>query len=145
MRIYIGFLSAYNAGDLGWFQHWEDPLEKGKTTHSSILAWRIPWTEEPDGLQSLGSKRARQNWITNTFTLSLATVPRKFWPRSIPDLAPMGPSNCWVNIGSWRGPRQACICCLLLPVTVQWSVWAKRWCLLLSIYVEAFISSSLGL
>ena len=29
---------------------WEDPLEKGTTTHSSILAWRIPWTEEPDGL-----------------------------------------------------------------------------------------------
>ena len=32
----------------------EDPLEKGMATHSSILAWRIPWTEEPDGLQSLG-------------------------------------------------------------------------------------------
>ena len=34
---------------------WEDPLEKGMVTHSSILAWRIPWTEEPGGLQSLGS------------------------------------------------------------------------------------------
>ena len=33
---------------------WEDPLEKGKATHSSILAWRIPWTEEPGALQSLG-------------------------------------------------------------------------------------------
>ena len=33
---------------------WEDPLEKEMATHSSILAWRIPWTEEPDGLQSLG-------------------------------------------------------------------------------------------
>ena len=33
---------------------WEDPLEKGMATHSSILAWRIPWTEEPGGLQSLG-------------------------------------------------------------------------------------------
>ena len=33
---------------------WEDPLEKGKTTHSSILAWRMPWTEEPGGLQSMG-------------------------------------------------------------------------------------------
>ena len=32
---------------------WEDPLEKGKTTHSSILAWRMPWTEEPGGLQSM--------------------------------------------------------------------------------------------
>ena len=36
---------------------WEDPLEKKMATHSSILAWRIPWTEEPDGLQSMGSQR----------------------------------------------------------------------------------------
>ena len=35
----------------------EDPLEKGMATHSSILAWRIPWTEEPHGLQSMGSER----------------------------------------------------------------------------------------
>ena len=35
----------------------EDPLEEGMATHSSILAWRIPWTEEPDGLQSVGSQR----------------------------------------------------------------------------------------
>ena len=35
----------------------EDPLEKGMATHSSILVWRIPWTEEPNGLQSLGSQR----------------------------------------------------------------------------------------
>ena len=36
---------------------WEDPLEEGKATHSSILAWRIPQTEEPGGIQSIGSKR----------------------------------------------------------------------------------------
>ena len=36
---------------------WEDPREKGMTTHSSILAWRIPWTEEPGGLPSMGSQR----------------------------------------------------------------------------------------
>ena len=39
----------------------EDPLEKGTATHSSILAWRIPWTEEPGGLQSTGSQRVGQN------------------------------------------------------------------------------------
>ena len=38
---------------------WEDPLEEGIATHSSILAWRIPWTEEPGGLQSMGSQRVR--------------------------------------------------------------------------------------
>ena len=36
---------------------WEDPLQKGLATHSSILAWQIPWTEEPGGLQSMGSQR----------------------------------------------------------------------------------------
>ena len=42
-----------------WVQSlsWEDPLEKGMATHSSIPAWKIPWTEEPGGLQSMGSQR----------------------------------------------------------------------------------------
>ena len=39
----------------------EDPLEKEMVTHSSILAWRIPWTEEPGGLQSTGSQRVRHD------------------------------------------------------------------------------------
>ena len=39
----------------------EDPLEKTMATHSSILAWRIPWTEEPGGLQSMGSQRLGHN------------------------------------------------------------------------------------
>ena len=42
---------------------WEDPLEKEKATHSSILAWRIPWTEEPGGLQSMVSQRVRLDYI----------------------------------------------------------------------------------
>ena len=42
--------SACNAGDLGSILGWEDPLEEGMATLSSILAWRIPWTEEPGGL-----------------------------------------------------------------------------------------------
>ena len=40
---------------------WEDPLEEGMVTHSSILAWRISWTEEPSGLQSLGLQRVRHD------------------------------------------------------------------------------------
>ena len=54
-------------GSLGW----QNSLEKGMATHSSILAWRIPWTEEPGGLQSTGSQRARHNWATNTHTPGL--------------------------------------------------------------------------
>ena len=43
-------------------------VEKGTATRSSILAWRIPWTGEPGGLQSMGSQRVRYNCVTNTFT-----------------------------------------------------------------------------
>ena len=46
---------------------WEDSLEKRMATHSSILAWRIPWTEEPGGLQSMGSLRVSQDWAAVTF------------------------------------------------------------------------------
>ena len=63
-RIQPGFYSpshvptaVCNVGDLGW----EESLEKGMATHSSILAWRIPWTEEPGGLQSIGSQRVGHN------------------------------------------------------------------------------------
>ena len=48
-----------------WVQSlgWEDPLEKGKATHSSILAWKIPWTEEPGRLQSMGLHKSRARLI----------------------------------------------------------------------------------
>ena len=42
----------------------EDPLEKEMSIHSSILAWRIPWTEEPGGLQSMGLQRVGHDWVT---------------------------------------------------------------------------------
>ena len=53
--------SACNAGDPGWILGWEDPLEEEMATHSSILAWEIPWREEPGRLQSMGSQRAGHN------------------------------------------------------------------------------------
>ena len=59
---------------------WEDPLEKGVATHSSTLAWRIPWTEEPGELQSIGSQKSRK-WLsarmcahTHTLTHSVSTL-----------------------------------------------------------------------
>ena len=48
----------------------EDPLEKEMATHSSILAWRLPWTEEPGRLQSMGSQRVGHNKATITHTVS---------------------------------------------------------------------------
>ena len=53
-----GKKSLNNAGDQVRFLDWEDTLEKEMATHSSILAWKIPQTEELDGLQSMGSQRA---------------------------------------------------------------------------------------
>ena len=52
---------TYNAGNLCLIPEWEDPLEKGMATHSIILAQRIPWTEEPGMLQSMGLQRVKHN------------------------------------------------------------------------------------
>ena len=54
-----------------WSLGWEDPLEKGMAAHSSILAWRISWTEEPGGLHSMASQRVRHNSEPLTLSLSL--------------------------------------------------------------------------
>ena len=48
-----------------WSLGWEDPLEKEMATHSSILAWKIPWIEEPGGLQSIGLQRVGHDWGTS--------------------------------------------------------------------------------
>ena len=53
-------------GDLGLIPGLEDPLEKEMATHSSILAWEIPWTDESGGLQSMGSQRVRHNLTTKS-------------------------------------------------------------------------------
>ena len=53
---------------------WEDPLQKGMATHSRILAWRIPWIEEPGGLQSVGLQRVRQDLATEPACTSLLRI-----------------------------------------------------------------------
>ena len=55
----------------------EDPLEEGMATHASILAWRIPRTEEPGGLLSMGLRRVRHDRATNAFTSLLQTINRR--------------------------------------------------------------------
>ena len=56
----------------------EDPLEKEMVTHSSILAWEIPWTEEPGGLQSMGPQRVRSDWATEQ-QIDVWHVKRLIW------------------------------------------------------------------
>ena len=55
----------------------EDPLEKGMAAHSNILAWRIPWTEEPGGLQSMESQRTGHDWGTKTHSIYAKSTKRK--------------------------------------------------------------------
>ena len=61
-------------GDPGLISGWENPLEKGMATHSSILAWRIPWTEEPGQLQSMGSQESDTTEQLTLFTSRLIIV-----------------------------------------------------------------------
>ena len=98
-----------------WVQSlgWEDPLEKGKATHSNILAWRIPWTVESMRLQ-----RVRQDWATFTFTFIIGykfheVRTRSTWLTILPTAPPSVPRTCcylmcvcWVSkrMKEWRHP-----------------------------------------
>ena len=80
IKIYIGLWGSQvvrvvknppaNAGDInkGSIPDQEDPLEEGMATHSSILVWRIPWTEEPSSLQSMGLQKVGDNWSNLAYT-----------------------------------------------------------------------------
>ena len=74
-----------------WSLGWEDPLEKEMATHSSILAWRIPWMEELGGLQSMGSQRVRHNWGSSVHFTSILIGD---WSK--------GESIGWDELGDWN-------------------------------------------
>ena len=81
----------------------EDPLEKEVATHSSILAWRIPWTEEPGGLQSMESHRARHDWATHTHTHTLSlslSLSLHLSPSPLPFYLPWSflREACWASV-----------------------------------------------
>ena len=78
----VGTESSWNAGDQVQSLSREDPLEKGMATCSSILIWRIPWTEEPDGLQSMRSQSVRHDWmtkLTHTSTYITSSLSIQYW------------------------------------------------------------------
>ena len=62
-----------------WSLGWEDPLEKEMATHSSILAWRIPWMGEPGRLQSTGSQRVGHDWATSLTHFGLLEAAHNLW------------------------------------------------------------------
>ena len=95
-----------------WVLSGEDPLEKGMATHSNILAWRIPWTEESGGLQSIGLQRVRHDWVTFTFF---------HFTHELPPSTP-----------HWR-------CSWLFP-TLHWSCDTKNKVEILCVYMTQFSS-----
>ena len=98
---------------------WGDPLEKEMATHSSILAWKIPWTEEPDGLQSNGSQS--QTWLnmsTESIVLVLVSVFSSVFSLTFWCLEQSRHSNhCWAN-----GDKSQ------RPVSLEQSEWERESC-----------------
>ena len=81
----------------------EDALKKGIASHSSILACRILWTENPDGLQSMGLQRVRHDWAINTHSLFITSATREAWQ----------PRDHQSNVASPGFPNSSSHCALL--------------------------------
>ena len=84
---------------------WEDPLEKKMATHSSTLAWKIPWMEGPGKLQSTGSQRVWHNWATSLSLFFNNSADRKYWKKwdikhklSLTGPSTMSPSLCCTKL-----------------------------------------------
>ena len=123
---------------------WEDPLEEGMAPHSSILAWRIPWTEEPGKLQSMGLKRVRHDWsnlahiyfIFCSVQFSRPVVSDSSRPHESQHARPPCPSPTPRGHSDSRPSSQWCrpaISCSVVPFSsYPWSLPASesfpRWC-----------------
>ena len=112
--------------------------EKEMATHSSTLAWRNPWTEELDGLQSMGLQRVRHSWATNTFTFEGREPARINWESSAVS------TRLWVH---WlvktglRGASKVSITVSLFTNTFTFMVWVKG----LTSFFRMWLSSCLTL
>ena len=98
-------------------------LEKGMATHSNILAWKFPWTEEPGRLQSLGSQRVWHDWATNTHTIGNHSSPERpisVW-RSSPPCVEMSPVLLELFQPRWE------LLEALLTVGLGHSTWVSLW------------------
>ena len=91
----------------------EDPLEKEMATHSSILAWKIPWTEDPGRLQSMGSQRVRHNWATSLSDCHSTYKLNKLGDNIQPWCIPFAILN-----QSWHCSMSGSNCCFLSCIQV---------------------------
>ena len=110
---------------------WEDPLEKGMATHSSICAWRIPWTEKPGGLQSTGFHRVGQDWSTlaqmhtTLIVKHLDLLLWRYFERFIPRVIGENPLiKIFLYIHSYFQSELLFFSFLLfVSLTTLWSIW----------------------
>ena len=82
-----------------WSLGWEDSLQKVMATHSSVLAWKVPWTEEPGMLQSMGSLRVGHDWATSLSLFTFMHWRRKWQPT--PVFLP-GESHGWWSLAGYN-------------------------------------------
>ena len=116
---------------LVWFLGWEDPLEREMATHSSRIAWRMSWTEQPGRLQSIGSQRVGHDWAT--FILPLVPcVPRRMpgwmtseWMKRRPKNKMKNLQNCWSWKATFRKLRSKPHNWMIALYDTQ-SYWSKR-------------------
>ena len=102
---------------------WEDPLEKEMAIHSRTIAWKIPWTEEPGRLQSMGSQRVRHNWVTSLIhSLTGASLVAQL-VKNLPAM-----QETWAQSLGWEDPLEkgkathSSILAWRIPwTTVHWS------------------------
>ena len=122
--------SACSAGDPGSIPGSGDPLEKEMATHSSILAWKIPWTEKTGSLQSVGSQRVRHDWVTSLDFTSYIYISGKFGVCAKLlqlCLTLCDPIQC--------SPLGSSVCGILQPRILEWvampssrgSSWCRGW------------------
>ena len=114
---------------------WEDPLEKEMATHSTILAWEIPWTEEPGGLQSMGLQRAGHDWATKQ--------EQQTFMKSMNHSLPWNPWNVfhhslyWMKYVKHRYIIYMCVCvcvCVYVPYEGTKSSLVNDWTHFLAVF-----------
>ena len=112
----------------------DDSLEKKMATHSSILAGRIPWTEEPGRLQSMGSQRVGPNWATNIHTLAFIQIDTRSTHNLSCEIKDVSRNYQMPVDQGWITPRletptSGSDSQLQWHTNITWGAWKKNWCL----------------